>query len=137
LDYSTVAVDGATASVTKTCDALICKGSVTAKGGDGFARVLTKAADVIIHADKDLTATYNPTTSIAADISDGSQTNLIALVVNNVTGLNQVATGINISNNAVSLTSGTIQLDAGGGTSGALLNTINQFRGTPINVRAQ
>jgi hypothetical protein len=139
LDFDHVSADGATASATGPTQCvtgvLICKGTVTAQGGAGFARALSKGADVIIHAGTEATVTYNPVTSIAADISDTSQTNLIALVVNNVTGLNQVATGINITNNTLDVGVSSIALGAVGGIGGSQVNNINQFRGTPGNFR--
>lgn len=139
LDFDYVSAPGAPASNNFTCDpgVLICKGSVTAKGGDGFARALSKGADVIIHAGEDATVTYNPVTNIASNISDDSQTSLIALVVNNVTGLNQVATGINITNSSVGVGNIVDTLAIGGvlGIAGSQANNINQFRGTPGNFR--
>jgi len=136
LDHDFVTADGATASKTFTCSssALICKGSVTAQGGNGFARALSKGADVIIHSGEDATVTYNPTTTIVSDIANNSQEDLVALVVNNVTGLNQVATGINITNNTLAINS-EIALGAVGGLAGNQTNNISQFRGTPGNFR--
>jgi len=79
------------------------------------------------------------TTQVIVDT--GSQTNLAALVVNNIGGRNQIATGFNVAaNGSVSLgivpgnlvlfdSTTTGHATYGGGQS----NTINQFRGTPYN----
>jgi hypothetical protein len=135
-DWSSISTAGTDVSNKFDCGmgVLICKGSVTASGTNGFARVLSKGADVIIHSDDDATVTYNPSTAIVSDIGDGAQANLVALVVNNVAGLNQVATGVNITNSNVALTTG-IALGGVDGAGGPQLNNISQFRGTPGNFR--
>ena len=120
--------------------ALICKGTTSAVPFAASISVLSRAADQIISVDGQATVTYNPITNIAQDISDFSQTNLIALVVNNVAGINQVANGINIGNSGMNVTgtAPTASLAigfAGGNIPGGQHNTIDQFRGTPINFR--
>ncbi len=62
----------------------------------------------------------------------GGQTNLVALVVNNVAGLNQVANGVNLSAFGVTLDH-PLTLGAGQISAGSQSNVINQYRGTPSN----
>ena len=134
-------IAGVTSAATKTetkvsCgSALICKGAAAATATSGSVKVLSKAADQIIDVGAGSTVTYNPTTRIAADIADNSQNNLTALIVNNVTGLNQVATGINIIQSTVTLDTASLQFGAIGGTNTGQTNNISQFRGTPGNFR--
>jgi len=76
--------------------------------------------------------------AVSVVVDTGSQTNLASLVVNNIGGKNQIATGFNVAaNGSVSIgsTGSAVLFDSqingsanyGGGQS----NTINQFRGTP------
>ena len=136
LDITAVTAAGATATSVPSCgSALICKGSAVASAVSGTVRVLSKAADQIIDVGAASTVTYNPVTQIASDISNDSQTNLTALIVNNVTGLNQVATGINIANGGITLDTGLLSVSAIGGSHAGQTNAISQFRGTPGNFR--
>jgi len=136
LDITAVTAGGATSATGTSCgSALICKSSAVASAVSGTVRVLSKAADQIIDVGDGSTVTYNPTTRIASDISNDSQTNLTALIVNNVTGLNQVATGINIANGGIELSSGLLSVSAIGGSNAGQANNISQFRGTPGNFR--
>lgn len=115
--------------------ALICRVSGVFLSTPGTVRVVSQAADQIIRIVGAGTVTYNPVMEIAQDIAEGSQTNLVALIVNNVAGLNQVATGINIGSSVPTI-GADITLGPGGGTAtGTQGNTIQQFRGTPINFR--
>ena len=124
-------------SVAADCGgALICKVSGSFISTPGTVRVLSKGADHIIVVGTGSTVTYNPVTEIAQDISDSSQTSLVALIVNNVAGLNQVATGINIGSSGPIAIGTDISIPAAGGVQAGLQsNTIQQFRGTPINFR--
>jgi hypothetical protein len=136
LDLTATTVANGITSVPADCaGALICKVSGSFVTTAGTVRVLSKAADVIINITGNGNVTYNPTTDIAQDISNDSQTNLVALIVNNVAGLNQVANGINIGSSTGTLGPDLV-LGAGGGVAtGAQGNTIQQYRGTPINFR--
>jgi hypothetical protein len=122
-------------------------------GGDGSTSVgVLPHLPLTISADKIQRVVVNSTGDAIVDVSEmdssaisvivdtGSQTNLAALVVNNVGGKNQVASAFNVAANssvAIGLGSGlpAVVFDStspgfaqyGGGQS----NTINQFRGTP------
>ena len=115
--------------------ALICKpvgGNVSAVATDGAVRPATRLsiyADQIVLGDDDVD--YRPETNIAMDVRDTAQSGLSALVVNNVSGLNQVASGVNISG-----ATGTGPVGGGNVTTNSLAasagqgNVTNQFRGT-------
>jgi len=136
LDLTATSTPGGVTAIGIDCaGALICKASGLFVTSGSTVRVLSKAADVIIHIGGSGTVTYNPITDIAQDISDGSQQGLVALIVNNVTGLNQVATGINIGSATPNLTAELTITGVGGQATGNQSNTIQQFRGTPINFR--
>jgi hypothetical protein len=138
LDVGAVTASATATTSGGTCNtgALICKITASATATDARVTVLSKAADQIIHGDGPLTVTYNPVTNIGQDISENSQTGLVALIVNNVAGINQVATGINIANASVETATATLTIGAaaGGGNLGQT-NTINQLRGTPAGFR--
>jgi hypothetical protein len=135
LDITATSTPNGITSVPASCgDALICKVSGSFVTTAGTVRVLSKAADVIIHITSTGSVTYNPVTDIAQDIGNDSQTGLVALIVNNVTGINQVATGINIGNGGATLGPDLV-ITSNGGSGVAQNNTIQQFRGTPINFR--
>jgi hypothetical protein len=136
LDLTAVTTANAITSVPAvSCgSALICKTSGTFVTTAGSIRILSKAADQIIHISGSGTVTYNPSTNIATDISDLSQNSLVALVVNNVVGINQVATGINIIGNTLTVDN-PLTVGAGSGVFAGQNNTIQQYRGTPINFR--
>jgi len=87
-------------------------------------------SDVGIWADGDASVTVQPQYTLT--LSAAAQAALVALVVNNVDGLNQVATGVNIAGGSVTFSPSLLL----GGTGGAIrglnqTNTINQFRGVP------
>ena len=115
--------------------ALICKpvgGNATAVATNATASPATRLsiyADQIVLGDDDVD--YRPETNIAMDVRDTAQAGLSALVVNNVAGLNQVATGVNISG-----ATGTGPVGGGNVTTNSLAasagqgNVTNQFRGT-------
>jgi len=89
-------------------------------------------ADQILLADGDLD--YKPETHIAMEISNTAQQGLSAIVVNNVSGLNQVATALNIAGNVgtgAAPGGGNVAV-TGGGSAAGQGNIINQFRGTPF-----
>jgi hypothetical protein len=139
-DVTAVTVAGATVSGASTCNpgALICRlNPVVAAGNAALAR-LTQTADVIIDAGAGSTVTYNPTFFASQTITEGSQTDLVALVVNNVVGMNQVGNGVNI---AASNTAGTPAVtvgpqisisQTGNTTAGNQGNTLQGYRGTPF-----
>jgi hypothetical protein len=106
-----------------------------AAGGGGVAGaigILSRYADVIVESvSGDITVDQNGTLTL--DIATGSQTTLAALVLNNVVGLNQVATGLNI------LGAGVTVLPVNPGPAVQFFgapsqdNTIRQCRGTPCD----
>jgi hypothetical protein len=129
------AANGVTAVPASCGGALICKVSGAFITTAGTVRVLSQAADHIINTGSTSLIVYVPITEIAQDIGENSQTGLVALIVNNVAGLNQVANGINIGSSTPSL-NGDITLSANGGNQTGLQgNLIQQYRGTPINIR--
>jgi len=115
-------------------------GGAGGKGGDAnaargviAAAVLSWYADVIISGTGDINVDVNPVYAMTLDTT--SQAGLMALVVNNIVGMSQVANAINIE-------SGALQYNpAGSGflaptalqADGSQKNTINQFRGTPFS----
>jgi hypothetical protein len=90
-------------------------------------------ADQILLADGDLD--YKPETHISMDIQNTAQQGLSAIVVNNVSGLNQVATALNIAGNVGTgpAPGGGNVAVTGGGSAAGQGNIINQFRGTPFS----
>jgi hypothetical protein len=134
---------------------------VDGSGGDGstspgsvalaaIAYPVWMAADVIIHIEDVSIDNSNGTTPADVDfgvsvvkaattslaIGSAAQSDLAALVVNNVAGKNLIATGLNIRSGG-----GTFVLDLGivadalaAPVGGNQTNTISQFRGTPANV---
>jgi hypothetical protein len=133
-DITATTTAASSIAITPVCTGLICKQTGVLSVFSGTVRVLSRAADQIITVGDTSTVTYNPQTAIASDISNDSQTGLVALVVNNVTGLNQVATGINIGNGSIGM-GPDLTVGAIGGAHGSQGNVINQFRGTPGNFR--
>jgi hypothetical protein len=102
------------------------------------------SADVIIHLeDIELTATGNNHLTLEvretpeADlfVNSNSQTTLAALVVNNVVGRNQVASGINVASaGGVAINSPSFVLEGiANGVFSVQSNEIMQYRGTPLN----
>jgi hypothetical protein len=67
------------------------------------------------------------------NLGTGAQSNLAALVVNNVSGKNQVANGINIVGGSIRFASPMDITSGGSGMVASQSNTIQQYRGTPIN----
>jgi len=134
-DITIGAAGSASASIVTSCaGALICKSGVQVSTLPGIARRLSRAADIIIEGGAGSSVTYSPTTNIQASIDGGAQTNLVALVVNNVTGLNQVGNGVNIYSGGLSLNSSGIGiLNSGAGTVGGQSNSLGAYRGTPAN----
>lgn len=130
-------------SVTAAKSAIDCSGNnscekiIINKGSaaPGVIKVLSMYSDEIVvgnNAEVNATKQYNLTFDV------GAQDNVAALAVNNVSGLNMVATAINVQ-------SGDIRVNAGANTPldvsrvlagpalGSQANTINQFRGTPFS----
>lgn len=103
------------------------------------------AADLIVHldgveiesegGDAALSVEVNKSSDAILILSGTSQTDLATLVLNNVSGKNQVANGINIANaGGISLTSpGFVIEGIANGVFSVQTNTISQYRGTPIN----
>jgi len=145
LDFRGGASDSITAKATAEggeaeCNkgALIC----VAKAGNSATATASASASTpsirqSIYADQIIVANgdvdYRPETNIAMDIQTTAQQGLSALVVNNVAGLNQVATGLNIAGNVGTGAPGSGNVAvAGGGSAAGQGNIINQFRGTPF-----
>jgi hypothetical protein len=100
----------------------------------GVARRLSRTADVIITAGSTAAVVYVPITNIVASIDGGSQSSLVALVVNNVTGLNQVGNGVNLLAATTTLGVGGIDIGAANATvGGQQTNNLAGYRGTPAN----
>jgi len=134
-DVTIVSTPGLTASVSPLCLGLICKAAITVTTVGGVARRLSRAADQIIEAGASSTVVYNPQTSMQAIIEGNSQSGLVALVVNNVTGLNQVGNGLNVAGGGVSLTNAaTGGVNVGAGNASAAFagqsNALGAWRGT-------
>jgi hypothetical protein len=102
------------------------------------------SADVIIHIEDVEIETQTGDGEVSVDLLQNSeaslvlgpttQTNLAALVLNNVSGKNQVANGINVSGGPVALNAANVGINgAAQNVFSVQANTINQFRGTPIN----
>ena len=128
--------DGGAGGTVKEAHGLINKG-VAGNGGNGgnasqgVIGILWEFGDEIADARSDLGPAYainEVHTIIAGAFHPDAQTNLTALIVNNVFGFNQVANGLNISSGAIS--SDGIQA-ATAGTSSNQSNKIHQFRGAP------
>lgn len=137
--FATVAGVAGTAGTACAATALICRPGAAGAAAPGVVRVLSNMADQIVNSQATTglsSVSYNPTTNIALsvglDSTEGSQNSLIALVVNNVAGLNQIANGVNISSQSVNLGSpaGALTLGSGGNSATAgQTNTIEQYRG--------
>src|SRR5574341_153925 len=132
-DQTIVGVPGVTATASVSCgDALICKTQTSVSVAAGVARRQSITADHIINVGDGSTVTYNPSTTITMSIDGGAQTNLVALVINNVAGLNQVGNGVNLASGGLNLGS-TLTVTAGNGGVGNQSNTLGAWRGTPSN----
>jgi len=132
-ETTAVVVPGGSASAEVTCSGLICKVDASAVAGQGVVQVLGATGDQIVTAGAASSLSYRTATMIAMTIDSNSQTNLVALVVNNIAGLNQVGNAINIKGGGVSLTDSALAVTAAGGQGGGQSNVINQYRGTPAN----
>ena len=120
-----------------TARGLIAKSNAGNGGNGGNAvpgkiGILWDFADEISGAE----SKYGPATSfnqvytnIATTFEKNAQTNLTALVVNNISGFNQVANGLNISASDISPGGGSI--NPAGSVSTGQTNVIRQFRGAP------
>jgi hypothetical protein len=136
-DITIVSTPGLTASASPVCTGLICKGGIQVATVGGVARRLSRTADQIIEVGSTSTVTYNPATTVGMSIDGGSQTGLVALVVNNVAGLNQVSNGVNLLAGTVTLGGSPASLSAVGGngtiTGATQSNSLGAWRGTPQN----
>jgi len=132
-ETTAVSVAGVTAAADLTCSALICKQVGSASAAPGVIRALGSTGDQIVAGGAASAILYRTATNIAMTIDTNSQTNLVALVVNNVAGLNQVGNAINLRSGGVSLTDSALVVSAGTGQAGGQSNVINQYRGTPSN----
>lgn len=128
-------------------------GDITAGDGaaststDGYANLpLTISADKITrlrvnsHGEAVVNVSEMDSSTVTVHVDTDSQTNLAALIVNNIGGKNQVASAFNISANGgvlIGLEAGTAAVVFDSTTTGsaayggAQINEINQFRGTP------
>jgi hypothetical protein len=112
---------------------LICKVTTVTTAGQTQRIRASSAADQIIRAeDGDATVTYNPTLSASLTVDADAQNTLVALVVNNVVGLNQVGNGVNLagSSTTVGPTVTIANTQAGPGPAGQT-NVLGAWRGTP------
>jgi hypothetical protein len=102
----------------------------------GVLSAMWMFADEIASVDQsaaagDVYATNYVDTSITGVIEEGSQNSISALTVNNVFGLNQTATALNIVSGEIGFSPLNIGA-ADGASANSQSNTINQYRGTPI-----
>jgi hypothetical protein len=137
-DLTIVTAKGGAATASFTCSetlTLICKVTATATPGATNRIRAGVAADQIIHSTNTMALTYSPTTAIAATIEGGSQSTLVALVVNNVTGLNQVGNGVNLASGSITLGPDLVigPGGVGGGAAPSQSNLLGAYRGTPQN----
>jgi hypothetical protein len=130
---------GGSADFTCTKCAGINKSTAGAGGAGGNAtstsqpatnKILTKYADQIVETGSgDIFVTQDGIASLALDGT--AQNSLVALVVNNVVGLSQVANAVNIQSGSIQLSLPLFVNQTPGSTRGSQSNTINQFRGSP------
>jgi len=134
-ETTAVVVPATTAAADVVCNgALICKGTPAVAVVPGTIRALGSTADQIVTGGPNSSIVYAPLTNIVMKIESNSQTNMVALVVNNVTGLNQVGNAVNVQGNGVNLTDSGIAISGGNaGAGGGQHNVISQYRGTPAN----
>jgi hypothetical protein len=114
--------------VFATCDA-------SANGGDGTALNQTASADQILDAvSGDGVAVSVAFQAPVTDLFIGgtAQEQLAALIVNNVAGMNQVASAINILSGTISFTPTNIAANPGTNRGFNQVNEITQYRGTPL-----
>jgi len=105
------------------------------KGGNASSSqmMLSKMADVIIESAGEgspVTVLQDPQFDLILGVD--AQANLSALVVNNVVGLNQVASGVNIQGTGINFLPLTLS-GAGGSSLGGQAIEITQCRGTPCS----
>ena len=95
--------------------------------------MLSEYSDVNISGTGAISVDINPVFSMTLDTT--SQSNLAALIVNNVVGMNQVANALNIAGGSVPLNNAGPGMLSGSNfaTTNTQSNTINQFRGTPYS----
>lgn len=100
----------------------------------GVVSVLWAFADEIASVDHssgdNVYATNYVDTGVTGVIEGGAQSNISALTVNNVFGLNQVANALNVASGNIGFNPLEIQA-AGGASAASQTNTINQYRGAP------
>jgi hypothetical protein len=133
-DITIVSAGAATGSLPASCGgALICKVGTQVTTLPGVARRLTRTGDIIINAGSTAAVVYVPLTNIVASIDGGSQSSLVALVVNNVTGLNQVGNGVNIAAGSITIGPDLTIPTAPTTVGGSQTNNLSGYRGTPAN----
>jgi hypothetical protein len=124
---------GDTGDVNGKCVFADC--STASTGGNGA--ILNQTA----HADHILDAVSEDGVAVAVDfqapvfdliLGGTAQESLVALVVNNVVGRNQVANGINVAGGNIGFAGGLSVVGAGGAIAATQSNTITQYRGTPL-----
>ena len=128
--------NGGDGGTVKKAHGLINKGKAGNGGNGGNASqgvigILWEFGDEIADASSrtgDAYAKNSVYTIVAGAFHENSQTDLVALTVNNVFGFNQVANGLNISSGAIN-DSGIVA--ASTGTASNQSNDIAQFRGSP------
>jgi hypothetical protein len=101
------------------------------------------SADVIVHVedvgifsevgDAEMSVSVNKNAESSLSLGTGAQNTLAALVVNNVSGKNQVANGINIVGGSIRFASPMDITSGGSNMVASQSNSIQQYRGTPIN----
>jgi len=110
----------------------------------GLAVPIFMSADVIIHVedvevsaidgDSEVSVSVLQDSENSLTLGSDSQTTLAALVVNNISGKNQVANGINIAGGSIALNVANLGLNGAlQNVNATQSNTIQQYRGTPIN----
>jgi len=111
------------APLSVTSDVIFQVGHNVAAGGNASVRGISAQS-----------VQFNMTPLFTLTLQAGSQTDLAALVVNNLVGQNQLATGVNIASGAVAVldSAGKLLVDGSGGTVNTnQSNKITQCRGTP------
>jgi len=117
------------------CNSPIAVGDNVATGGAGAPGVIAGAvastyADVIIDSEAEVIVNVAPVYSL--ELLSGAQADLVALVVNNVAGMSQVANAINIAGGTLIMNPAASMINTTGGTTAMVqANTISQCRGTP------
>jgi len=104
---------------------------------DGAVAVLSASADQILHAEALGAGGVAVAVAFQAPVTDlilggTAQESLVALVVNNVAGMNQVATGVNIAGGNIGFIGGLSIVGAGNASGSTQSNAITQYRGTPL-----